>query len=286
MGKALAGNIGAAGTPPLGDRANAVVSGVFSGVGPGKPFCFQGPFNLVLWASVNTALTTTNGSNAFAVASGTGLAAGDAINSVNVPAGTTMATLAGTAGTLAFPTISQTANIGPSTPNITGVLQTAGLVGAAVAGPGIPAGTTVLAIVQPAVIGNSVVPTQPGIAQLSAAPTLLQNGAPLTFALTNNSVTTGTDAAATFTGAAVDYVGTVQLERSFDGGQTWIVCGVGGQGALAQWATGTPVSCVVGEAEAGVAYRLNCTAYTSGTINYRLSTTGAAALSLSLASPI
>lgn len=286
MGKALAANVGAAGTPPQGDRANAVVTGVFSGVGPGKPFCFQGPFNLAIYASVNTALTTTNGSNAFTVASGTGLAAGDAISSVNVPPGTTMATLVAAAGTLAFPTISQNANISPSTANITGVLQTAGLVGSAVAGPGIAAGTTVIAIVQPAAIGNSAVPTIPGILQLSAAPTLLQNGAPLTFALTNNSVTTGTDAAAIITGAAVDYVSSVQLERSFDGGNTWIVCGIGGQGALAQWAAGTPVSCVVGEAEAGVAYRLNCTAYTSGVINYRLSTTGAAALSLSLASAI
>ena len=83
--------------------------------------------------------------------------------------------------------------------------------------------------------------------------------------------------------------GTVRLERSFDGGTTWIVCGVGGSGAQAVWSssgTGSDVSVVVGEPEKGVAYRLNCTAFSSGPINYRLSTTGAAALSLAVASNI
>jgi hypothetical protein len=63
------------------------------------------------------------------------------------------------------------------------------------------------------------------------------------------------------------FVGTVQVERSFDGGTTW----------LPLTALGTaipftaPCSEVFEELEFGVQYRLNCTAYTSGTINYRLS---------------
>jgi hypothetical protein len=72
--------------------------------------------------------------------------------------------------------------------------------------------------------------------------------------------------------------GTVQLERSFDGGTTWIVAGVGGSGAQAVYSTPNQDVSVIGyEPEKGVAYRLDCTAYTSGTINYRMSTTGSAA---------
>ena len=78
------------------------------------------------------------------------------------------------------------------------------------------------------------------------------------------------------------WTGTVRLERSFDGGTTWIVCGIGGGGAQAIWATGTDVSVIVGEPEMGVLYRLNCTALASGPINYRMSATGQAALSLAV----
>lgn len=68
--------------------------------------------------------------------------------------------------------------------------------------------------------------------------------------------------------------GTVRIERSFDGGTTWIVAGVGGSGTQATYNTpNQDVSVVVTEPEQGMLYRLNCTAYTSGTINYRLSTT-------------
>lgn len=57
------------------------------------------------------------------------------------------------------------------------------------------------------------------------------------------------------------WVGTVLLERSFDGGTTWHT-----------YATHTAnVEDKVPESEEGVLYRLNCSAYTSGTINYRLS---------------
>jgi hypothetical protein len=83
------------------------------------------------------------------------------------------------------------------------------------------------------------------------------------------------------------YSATIRLERSFDGGTTWYVCGVGGAGAQAIYsAPNSDVSLVVGEPERGVLYRLNCTAYTSGTIHYRMSTTGGAAQSLAIASDI
>jgi hypothetical protein len=82
-------------------------------------------------------------------------------------------------------------------------------------------------------------------------------------------------------------VGTVRLERSFDGGTTWVVCGVGGAGSQASYTlNGADISVVAAEPEKGVLYRLNCTAYTSGTINYRMSATGGAALSLGNASII
>ena len=87
---------------------------------------------------------------------------------------------------------------------------------------------------------------------------------------------------ATFTGPAVNYSGTVQLERSFDGGKTWICCNLDRAGTLAQWATGTPVSQTFGEPEKNVLYRLNCITYSAGVINYRISQTGGAAESLAI----
>lgn len=82
------------------------------------------------------------------------------------------------------------------------------------------------------------------------------------------------------------WAGTVRLERTFDGGTTWVVCGIGGDGTQAIWSTGIDVSVVAGEPEKGVGYRLNCTVYTSGLIFYRLSATGQAALSLAVSSNI
>lgn len=65
---------------------------------------------------------------------------------------------------------------------------------------------------------------------------------------------------------------TVQLERSFDGGTTWLVAGVGGSGAQAVYNTANQdVSVEAIEPEMGVLYRWHCAAYTSGTVNYRIS---------------
>ena len=271
MGIPAAIGVSAIGTPPAGDVASLVYSGSFSAVGPGIPFQVVGPFNMALWASVNTTLTTTASSASASVGSGTGIAIGTAINSVNVPPGTTWKTFSGTSGTLAFPTVSLIGTPLTSVPQIT-LLPTAyslsTLVGSTVSGPGIPSGTTVTSV-----SGQT--------ALLSATPTS-NSAKALYFALGTACVTGGSDTAATFTGASTTFSATVQIERSFDGGKTWVVANIGGGGALAQFSAGTPVSLAFGEPERGVVYRFNCIAYTSGTINYRISTTGAAAMALAI----
>lgn len=95
------------------------------------------------------------------------------------------------------------------------------------------------------------------------------------------AIPAGADAGALFEPSVPE--ATVRLERSFDGGVTWVTCGIGG-GYPAIFVLGaasltSPVSVVAAEPERQVAYRLNCTAYTSGTINYRMSASGAAAMS-------
>lgn len=80
--------------------------------------------------------------------------------------------------------------------------------------------------------------------------------------------------------------GTVQLERSLDGGINFVVCGIGGAGQQAVWNTANQdVSVIVAEPELGVCYRLRCTAFVLGPINYRLSGNGGAAMSLANPSP-
>lgn len=63
------------------------------------------------------------------------------------------------------------------------------------------------------------------------------------------------------------FVATMALERSFNEGSTWLP--VSQYGAAITF-TG-PMSESALETEVGVIYRWNCTAYTSGTVNYRLS---------------
>lgn len=67
-------------------------------------------------------------------------------------------------------------------------------------------------------------------------------------------------------------VGTVVLERSFDG-SNWYPASKNTNGDDASYTTAsdTAFNGSVEEPEAGVQYRLNCTAYTSGTITYRIS---------------
>lgn len=67
------------------------------------------------------------------------------------------------------------------------------------------------------------------------------------------------------------FVATLSLERSFDGGTTWMNVTRNDGSANAFTA---PVSMSVpgdDSGEADVLYRLNCSAYTSGTARYRIS---------------
>lgn len=68
------------------------------------------------------------------------------------------------------------------------------------------------------------------------------------------------------------FVATPALKRSFDGGVTWIPC-FNADGS--EVSVDAPASFVWFEPEQGVSYILDATgAYTSGTFNYRFSTTG------------
>src|ERR1700688_1013929 len=277
MGIPAAIGTNAAGIPPAGDNATAVLSGTITGVGPGAPFEFRGPMNLLLWASITTALTTTANSLAATVASATGLAAGNAINSVNVPRGSTIGALGGANVTLA---LAARTHYGAFLANgqVSGMFPTDRLVGATFTIPSpprqgvtLPANTTVTAILQAYVAPTAANPGTPGIIQLSANPTLVPlvpspNRTAFQCAVTGQGVrATGADAGASFTGGAITFNGTVQLERSFDGGLTWIVANIGASGVLAQW-TGAavgPISLTFGDPEKNVQYRLNCTAFTS-----------------------
>lgn len=61
---------------------------------------------------------------------------------------------------------------------------------------------------------------------------------------------------------------TLQLERSFDNGSTWVPYTYI-DGSSMTWSA--PMSTSFAEGEQGVEYRLNCTSYSSGTIAYRIS---------------
>jgi hypothetical protein len=65
------------------------------------------------------------------------------------------------------------------------------------------------------------------------------------------------------------FTGVVAVERSFDRGASWVGCSRDGAGTPATYSA--PVSLVLEEPEAGVLYRLNCTALSAGTVSYRLS---------------
>lgn len=289
--------VSASGLPPSGDQANAVISGTIAAVKPHKPFAFRGPMNIFIWAAINTALTTTAGSLAASVASATGLAAGNAIKSANVPKGTTIGALVGTAVTLAlsdvtlqasgFSLVSNQITLPPGS-NVSTLLGATVTVPSNAEGVTLSAGTTVTAVIQSDVAASQTAVGQSGIVRLSSAPTAVPpnaNQQPLQFTLTGNAITaTGADAAASFTGAGIQFNATVNIERSFDGGSTWLLANIGGGGTLAQYSLG-PVSLTFGEPERHVMYRLNPVAYVAvagTTINYRISETGAAAESLAV----
>lgn len=79
-------------------------------------------------------------------------------------------------------------------------------------------------------------------------------------------------------GLSGSFSGTVQLEKSFDGGTTWIPASLDTAGDAAAYTSAVSVTGL--EIEPGMLYRVDCTAYTSGTINYRLSQTNPPSLPL------
>ena len=74
------------------------------------------------------------------------------------------------------------------------------------------------------------------------------------------------------------FVGTVVFEKSYDGGTTWItvsrdVAGTAASYAL-NWASTTSTNLTLAEVEPSVYWRLRCSSWTSGELNYRLSQGG------------
>lgn len=65
------------------------------------------------------------------------------------------------------------------------------------------------------------------------------------------------------------FTASVALERTFDGGTTWLNCSLDAAGSPN--ALTVPVALICEEPEPGVLYRLNCSSYTSGTVNWRIS---------------
>ena len=88
-----------------------------------------------------------------------------------------------------------------------------------------------------------------------------------------NSVTLSSNATGTGASASVfedtGFTATVRVEKSYDGGVTWLAANEPGTVTAASFTA--QASMEMFEPELGVYYRLNCTAYTSGTINYRIS---------------
>lgn len=268
------------------DRANGVIEGILSGEGPGKAFSIYGPMNLVLYAERTIALTTAAGSLAATVSSATGLAAGQAIKSDNVPPGTTIGAITGTDITLALMPQYWSGTLRPDVDGIVmGALPVdlATLVGATIVNSHFAAGTTVTAAdATTRILTTSNAPSDIPATRENILFEFQPDGSAIT--------ATGEDAAATVTGAGILFDATVQLERSFDGGATFLLCNIGGSGALAQWigdgsSTGTPVSLAFGDPEAAMLYRLNCVAHdaiAAVNLKYRISATGQAGTSLSL----
>lgn len=285
MGIAAAAGVETTIPRPVGDQANKVAQSTFAAVGPGLPISLRGPVNVEIWASYASALTTTTGSGNASLGAGGVAAIGNSINSVNVPAGTTIKTIAGANITLAFPTQTWRGRLLAGSATISGLtdvnLNLATLVGATIISPFFATGTTVLAV--GATAGTITTSAAPTTTPVDAEPRSFG------FALTANAVqTTGADANASYTGWEIVFAGSIVLERCFDGGRTWLGANVGSSGQRAIWSAGTPVSLTFGEPEKMVLYRLNCLTFpglaAGTTLNYRLSETAAAYESLSLAS--
>ncbi len=116
--------------------------------------------------------------------------------------------------------------------------------------------------------------------------TVLAAGAITATALITQGVaaSAGTSVATAFLGgfnaalSAEAFVGTVRFEKSYDGGTTWITVAQDAAGTAASyalnWASATSMNLAMCEVEPSVYWRVRCTAFTSGTLTYRLSQGG------------
>lgn len=66
------------------------------------------------------------------------------------------------------------------------------------------------------------------------------------------------------------FVATVQVQKSFDGGVTWFIVSRDSAGALAEY-TSPGFNGTIIEPESQILYRVECTAFTSGTVIWRIS---------------
>lgn len=289
--------LGDFGTPPQGDQATGVISGQFTAVGLSSSFAFYGCANFSLVCSTTDVLTTTRGSFSATISGPTSgiLAPGTSIQYGSFfPNGAVLSTYAAGTGTIAFPPYFITAKLIAGFDYIEGNFPTDGyvigtnIIGSTIVGTGIASSTTVTGIIQDSnqLFGHNGNFPPPNKAIISLSNPVI--GSSIKPYLTNltlfpsaNLIPTSSSNAF-FTGSTIAYTGSVQLEKSFDGGATWLIANIGppGSGALAIFQNASSVSFSLFEPEKGVLYRWNCTSFTPGGggaqyfINYRISETG------------
>ena len=96
------------------------------------------------------------------------------------------------------------------------------------------------------------------------------------------AASTGTSAASAFLGGFNlamwgTFAGTILVEKTYDAGTTWVPVSQDAAGTPASYIlslTATGINLTLCEVETQVAWRIRCTAFTSGTLNYRLSQGG------------
>src|ERR1041385_3070669 len=139
------------GTPIVGDKATAVISGSFVARGVSAPFAFYGDANFTLYCQVTDTLTTTAGSFTATVSGATAalITDGTAINTTLFENGTVFSAFSAGSGTLFLQPIFVYADVTPLSDIVTGNFPTDGLIagtdltGSAISGFGIQPGTTI-----------------------------------------------------------------------------------------------------------------------------------------------
>lgn len=303
--------LGDFGTPPVGDQANGVVSGQFIAPGVSSYFSFFGYTNFNL-TSVAPNVVTTNYqtfdiqvtgptiaslSNGCSIGFIYNISIEDPSTSTFPPGGVLTGYNPGTgAGIISFPPTFITAKVNTGSSIIKGNFPTNGfndgvnnpnIIDSFVTGPPFPNGANIISIIVPSNQMFGFNTPHPNIAIVEVdTPAITMPNPPafqkLTLTLEPN-IMAGTSTNAFFTGSTIKYNGSVQLEKSYDGGNTWYIANIGppGSGALAIFQDASSVSFSLYEPEQGVLYRWNCTSFTPFTtgsdfIQYRISSTGVA----------